>query len=146
MSDIDLTPTSSNPAARFENVGDTVTGTVTSAQGDKYETEFGSGAPFADDPSHPDVKKFRNGNPRPLWIIDLDTSDGPVTVWANWRIIDAIKQAAREAQVTGLVGNKLTVKYADQEATTLGNPAKVYRAKLEAQAPKPADIDDLDAF
>jgi hypothetical protein len=74
-------------------------------------------------------------------VITLETSDGPVSIWVNkGALASAIKQAVVEARGSDLnLGDTLKVGYvADAEAKPGKSPAKLYKARYTAAAPKSA--------
>lgn len=165
---IEITPSDFPRSFKFDNVGDTVTGTIIDTDGEKYEVEYGCGKFFTADPNDPDVRRFRrSGDPRPLWIIQVQTDlreddddTGARTVWASWPAIKAIKAACMNAGVTHFgKGCRFALKYSSDEQFDVGT-GKVYTAQVKAApegiaidepapAPTPAPVvndDDLDGF
>lgn len=108
---------------KFENIGDTHTGKLLSI-GSQNDT----------DPNGT-VKTWPDGNPKKVWMWDLDTADGPATLWVRGNLVKVLREAAKKAGATSqaeLIGATVTVKHhALGEATTKGfSPAKLYQAKI----------------
>ena len=150
----DTTPA---PAAKFENVGDTITGTVLNVE-THYEVRYGAthsdgtAKRYTDDANDPDIVKSKKGRPRPQWIIKVATDqrdatieddEGHRTIWAKWSQVYPIQDAGFAIGIDDtddMPGCLLTLTVIGLKDYGLGNPGKVYTAKLERQAP------DLDAF
>ncbi len=127
-------------SARFETVGDTVTGTVLSAEV-KDQTDLATGA----------VLKWDNGDVRKQLVVRLQTTqhddeddDGVRAVYVKGSkkagsrsLHDAVASAVRLAGAKSLeVGGTLTVTYTGEEpsATRGFNPRKLYSASYVAPA------------
>lgn len=115
-----------HPAIKFE-LNDTVTGIVTDIS-EKNDTK-------------PDgtVNVWANGEPVKMWIFTLDVDGELRSLFVRGNMVKAIREAAAAAGVPSMVGQKLTVQHHALGDTKPGkSPAKLYRAKVEAAAPKPA--------
>lgn len=123
-------------SARFDNVGDSITGTVESTEV-KQQTDIGSGAPLTWD----------DGSPRMQLVVRLKTAqrdpeveddDGVRALYVKGSkkagsrsLHDAVASAVRAAGAKGLeVGGTLSVTFTGEEASaTRGfNPRKLYAA------------------
>lgn len=117
-----LTTSNSLPAVSFRDVGDRAEGTITNTR--KLEDRDMDG----------ELRTWPNGDPKHVWVFDLDTAEGAVAVWVRGNMVTAIKEAAAKAKVSSMIGAKLTIEH-----HALGEPAKkgynapkLYRAKMEA--------------
>jgi len=121
MTDIFLTDGGSkHPALKFENAGDTHTGKVIEVK--KLEDRDPQG----------EVKTWPNGDIRYVFVFTVSTADGFGNIWARGNMVKAIREAATAANVTSMVGTKLTVKYTgDGEKKKGMNAPKLYKAKVE---------------
>jgi len=129
-----LSTSNSLPAVSFRDVGDRAEGVITNTR--KLEDRDMDG----------ELRTWPNGDPKHVWVFDLDTADGAVAVWVRGNMVTAIKEAAAKAKVSTMIGSKLTIEH-----HALGEPAKkdyntpkLYRAKMEAgQAASDGDGDWL---
>jgi hypothetical protein len=114
----------SGTSAKFEKVGDTVSGVIT------YVGDF-----------QPRINKF-NGREEEVGRIGIDTGDDePVYVYPvkGSAMARAIADAMRSAGIVELnVGDTLKVKYSEDVDTGKPQPMKRYVAKVEAGAPEEA--------
>ena len=134
--------TGGSKAARFDNAGDKIKGTIIAAT-TRQETAFGTGEPLT----------FPDGTPRLQLVIELQTDiadgpddDGRRTVYCKWRTTRAIKEALAKAGTSELQeGATLTIKYKGDGVAEKGFSApKEFAAKYE---PPVAGVDiDLDDF
>lgn len=125
-------------SARFETIGDTITGTVTN-QEVRQQTDIATGDPLV----------WANGDPRMQLIVTLQTTlrdddddDGLRNLYVKGSkkagsksLHDAVAQAVRAAGAKGLEdGGTLTVTYVgDEPSQTRGfNPRKLYTATYKA--------------
>ena len=125
-------------SAKFENVGDTVTGTILSAEV-KDQTDLATGA----------ILKWDNGDTRKQLVVRLQTTqrddeddDGVRALYVkgskkagSHSLHDAVASAVRLAGAKSLeVGGTLTVTYTGEEpsATRGFNPRKLYSASYVA--------------
>lgn len=124
-----LTESNSLPAVSFREVGDRVEGTITNTR--KLEDRDMDG----------ELRTWPNGDPKHVWVFDLDTDDGAHALWVRGNMVTAIREAAQKSGVSNMVGARLTVEHHDLgEPSKKGyNPAKLYRAKIEAAAPTSDD-------
>lgn len=123
-------------SAKFENPGDSVTGTVVSAEVTN-QTDMVTGA----------VQTWDNGEPKQQLVVTLQTSqradgddDGVRKVYVKGSkkagsrsLHDAVASAVRASGAKGLTpGGTLTVKYiGDEPSATRGfNPRKLYEASF----------------
>jgi hypothetical protein len=125
-----LTGGSSLPTAKLENVGDIIKGRVTNVR--KLEDKEMNGEP----------RRWPNGDPKHVFVFDLATSNGEVSLWVRGNMVSAIRTAASTAKVDTLIGSTLTVKFdALGEPKQKGyNAPKLYKAKVE---PAAVSADDL---
>jgi hypothetical protein len=112
------------PSLKFEKIGDVHTGIVTDVK--KLEDRDPAGV----------AKTWPNGDPKYVYVINLKTeTTGDATIWARNQMITAIREAAKQASVTELVGNKLAVRYTgDGEKKAGFNAPKLFAAKVEKVA------------
>lgn len=127
-------------SARFDTVGDTITGTITN-QEVRQQTDIATGDPLV----------WANGDPRMQLLVTLQTAlrddgddDGLRTLYVKGSkktgsrsLHDAVASAVRAASAKGLEdGGTLTVKYVgDEPSQTRGfNPRKLYEATYQAPA------------
>lgn len=127
-------------SAKFENPGDSVTGTVVSAEVTN-QTDMVTGA----------VQTWDNGEPKQQLVVTLQTSqradgddDGVRKVYVKGSkkagsrsLHDAVASAVRASGAKGLTpGGTLTVKYiGDEPSATRGfNPRKLYEASFAPSA------------
>ena len=121
-------------SAKFENVGDTVTGTIAAPPELRQQTDIKTGAP----------KFWDNGDPQMQLVVKLQTAeredvedDGIRNLYVSGgfkraSLQKAVADAVRSAGAKGLeVGGTLAVKFTGEEPPqTKGfNPAKLYAAK-----------------
>lgn len=113
-----------NPAVKFEQVGDTVTGVITAI------TERNDTKPDGT------INTWADGSPVKMWVFTLDTDGTPRSLFVRGNMVRAIREAAQAASVPTLIGQQLTVQHHDMGEKKPGRfPAKLYRAKVE---PAPA--------
>lgn len=124
-----LTESNSLPAASLKNVGDRVEGTILQTR--KLEDRDMDG----------ELRTWPNGDPKHVWVFDLDTGTEQQALWVRGNLVTAIKDAARAGDVRNLVGAKLTVEHhALGEPKQKGyHPPKLYRAKIVAAQPTTDD-------
>lgn len=121
MSDVFLSEGNKYPALKFENVNDTHTGKVIEVK--KLEDRDPQG----------EVKTWPNGDVRYVFVFTLSTDSGFANIWARGNMVKAIREAATAANVSSMIGTKLTVKYTgDGEKKKGMNAPKLYKAKVEA--------------
>ena len=120
MSDDFLAGGESLPAAKLTNIGDKVTGVIKQTR--KLEDRDLNG----------DLRTWPNGDPKHVFVFDLETTDGAQALWVRGQMVSAIKEAAREAKVTNLIGATLDLQHhALGEIKQKGyNAPKLYRARL----------------
>ena len=117
------------PAFKFTNVGDTCKGVVTEIK--KLEDRDPNGT----------IKTWSDGKPKHVFVFNLDTTDGAVSLWVRGNMVKAIKEAAATAGVSTLIGTTIAVQFTGLgEATTKGyNPPKLYKAQVKPAAGISAD-------
>lgn len=115
-----LTGGESLPAVKLTNIGDKVTGVIKQTR--KLEDRDLNG----------DLRTWPNGDPKHVFVFDLETADGAQALWVRGQMVSAIKEAAREAKVTNLVGATLDLQHhALGEIKQKGyNAPKLYRARI----------------
>lgn len=123
---------STDPFAKFPNIGDTITGII---HEEPYMTnQFDSNG---------EVRVFDDGNPMKMLIIPLSTMNGNVLLPVKGSVIPesksmraAVTAALREAKAKLEVGGKLTIVYiGDGEPPRPGfNAPKQYRAVYQPKA------------
>jgi hypothetical protein len=117
-----LSSGNSLPAISFREVGDRAEGVITNTR--KLEDRDMDG----------ELRTWPNGDPKHVWVFDIDTDEGAAAIWVRGNMVTAIKEAASKAKISTMIGAKLTVEH-----HALGEPAKkgynapkLYRAKMEA--------------
>lgn len=120
-----LTGGESLPAVKLTNVGDKITGIITQTR--KLEDRDLNG----------ELRTWPNGDPKHVFVFDLDTSNGKQALWVRGQMVSAIKEAAREAKVTNLIGATIDLQHhALGEIKQKGfNAPKLYRAKITPASP-----------
>lgn len=116
-----------------ENVGETITGTITGTEV-KQVIEYGGTKP----------QTWSDGSPQLQILIRLTTADGEGTVYVkNWgkqraALLSAIKNGGFETAGTALApGNRFSVTFVGEEPNEKNprlNPAKIYRYEIRAGA------------
>jgi hypothetical protein len=126
-----LSSGSSKPAVKLSEVGDIVTGIVREIS--KIEDKDLSG----------ELRRWPSGDPKHVYVFTLDVAGEEQSLWVRGQMVTAIREAASAANVSSLVGCKITVKH-----TALGeikqkgyNAPKLYKAKVEPQTS--VDVDEL---
>lgn len=119
-----------HPAFKFENVGDTIKGTI------------------AETPRVVDTKNMNNGQDEKKLVITVTAEDGETyAVWVKAGFAaNAVKEALREANAEkdGLQeGGQFAMRLDELRNTGKPQPAKVFKAKYTPPAPKGVGVDDL---
>lgn len=120
----------SGPAARFNTIGDSVSGVLSEPYSVRQATEFGSNTPKVD----------ANGREVMMAVITLQTDqrdptiegdDGTRVVYADkFGLRKAISEAVKTAGASDLeVGGRLTVTYSGDLPSGKGNPTKDFTAQ-----------------
>lgn len=124
-----LTGSNSLPALSFRNVGDRAEGVITNTR--RLEDRDMDG----------ELRTWPNGDPKHVWVFDIDTADGPQALWVRGHMVTAIREAAQVSAVKDLMGAKITIEHhALGEPSKKGyNAPKLYRAKIEAAVPTADD-------
>lgn len=124
------------PAAKFDQIGVTIAGTISAPPEVQQQRDFTSG----------ELLTWDDGNPRQQIKVILDTDqrdpadaydDGQRALYIKSGLMKAVRTAIRAAGAKGMeVGGKLTVKYVgDGEPPKRGmNPPKQYSVVYEAPA------------
>jgi hypothetical protein len=125
------------PAARFDTIGDTASGTITALDTQQVR-DFATGNP----------RTYPDGNPIMQIVATLNGDDGEnFRIFFKPAIREAVRNAVTAAGADGLeVGGKLAVRYTSDEPVVSGtgfNPKKLYQAKYEPPAPAAVSVDDL---
>lgn len=106
---------------KFENVGDTLEGTIV------YVGDW-----------QKQINKF-NQREEEVTRIGVDTGDGePVYIWPrrNSAMAQALAEACREARINELVeGQKVKLRFDSTKDTGKGQPMKMFRAKVTPGEP-----------
>jgi hypothetical protein len=122
--------------AKFETIGDTVTGTVTREPEARQQKDFRTGTP----------ETWKDGSPKMQVVVQLATDlrdperpedDGTRMVYIKGRhLTDAVRSAVRAARANGIhTGGRLSVTYiGDGQAENGLNPPKLYTARYEPPA------------
>lgn len=132
----DILMGSGAPAAKFEQIGATVTGTVIREPEARQQTDFRTGTP----------ETWKDGSPKMQVVVQLKTElrdpaspsdDGTRVVYIKGKhLTDAIRQAVRASGANGLhTGGTLTVQYVgDGKAENGLNAPKLYAAQYQPPA------------
>lgn len=129
-------------SAKFENVGDMLTGVVTHAK-QGVQTEFGTNKPLTWD----------DGSPRKQLILTIqaepqsEDDDGLRRLFVKAQMATALRDAVRNAGENGIaIGGKIAVRYdGDGEASRQGfNPPKLYRVSYQPPPPQQFEVPDED--
>ncbi len=128
---------SSLDAARFVNIGDTISGQI--VDGRRLEDRTPDGTP----------KTWSNGDPMFVWVFDLDTTGNgqpDTALWVRGNMLTALRNALQEAGLKPSDKPRITVKHhAVGEPKSKGFAApKLFKCKVEPGV-KPANV-DLDDF
>ena len=113
------------PTPKFETVGQIHGGIVTDVK--KLEDRDPSGT----------LKTWPNGDSRFVYVLTIkDPVEGDVNIWARGMMITAIRDAAKTAGVTELVGNKISIRYKGdgEKKSAAFNAPKLFEAKIEKVA------------
>lgn len=131
MIDEFLTSGNSLPSVKLSEVGDMISGKIIAAK--KLEDKEMNG----------EVRRWSNGDPKFVWVFDIEINGEPQALWVRGNLVTAIREAASTAKITSLVGCKLTVKHhALGEVKTKGyNAPKLYKVKIEASEPSVTEDD-----
>jgi hypothetical protein len=125
------------PAVKFENVGDSVEGTILGAR-KVQQRDFNTGIPSTWD----------NGDPKWEYQFDLDVDSVPHTLYARNQMWGVIREAIKETSPGGLPeeGGTLKVKFTELgEAKKAGfHPPKLYLAKYTPPTQVSIDASDFD--
>jgi hypothetical protein len=116
-------------SARFDNPGDTITGTICEAPEVRQQTDISTGQPV----------HWPSGDPKMQLIVTLQTTlrddpddDGKRRIYVKGKsLTEAVREAVRQTGAKGLeIGGTLTVTYTgDGVASQRGfNPPKLYTA------------------
>lgn len=152
IQDVDFLMGQGGKAAKFENIGDEIEGTIISA----------AKQPSVD-PNTGEVKRFKNNDPMYVYVISLQTGlrdpddpadEGVRRVYAKGGseatekgspMLVAIRAAVVASGAKKMEeGATLKVRFTDTKSTGKPAPAKLYKAKYTPPAP-PA-IDEADLF
>ncbi|GIJ51296.1 hypothetical protein Val02_81820 [Virgisporangium aliadipatigenens] len=133
----DILMGSGAPAAKFERIGATVTGTVVREPEARQQTEFRTGVPLF----------WKDGSPKMQVVVQLATNerdperpddDGTRALYIKGKnLTDTIRSAVRQSGANGIhTGGVLTVQYiADgQAADAKSDPPKLYAATYQPPA------------
>lgn len=115
-------------AVKFVNPGDTITGVIRNVTKLEDKTPDGN------------VKRWDNGDPKFVWVFDLDTSNtgqADKCVWVRGNLVKVLKQAMQDANVKPQDNPQITIKFDKLgEPTRKGYHApKLYLAKAEPAKP-----------
>ncbi len=117
----------SHDAVKFTAIGDHITGTI------------------IDTPHVVERPSLRDGTPEQQLPINIETTEGPRTLWVRKGFLSAaITEAVDKAGAAGVLpGGKLTVQYIEDRDTGKPNPAKIFRAKYEPPVAAPVSVADV---
>jgi len=124
MSDDFLAGGESLPAVKLANIGDKISGVIRQTR--KLEDRDLDG----------EMRTWPNGDPKHVFVFDIETSNGAQALWVRGQMVSAIREAAKTANVTNLVGCTIEVQHhALGEAKQKGyNAPKLYRARITPAA------------
>lgn len=107
-------------------VGDVVSGTI------------------IDEPRSVTRENLNTRQPEDQLPINLDTADGPRTLWVRQGFLaGAIKDACKEVGHGLAKGGKLSVKYTEDRDVNKPQPARIFKAKYEAPAAAEVDVSEI---
>jgi hypothetical protein len=114
-------------AAKFVRIGDQVVGRIMT------------------EPRPVERKSLKDGSPERQLPINLQTDEGPMTLWVRrGYMASAISNAVFQAGASGLqVGGRLTVTFCEERDTGKPNKAKVFTAAYEAPPASPVTVEDV---
>jgi hypothetical protein len=124
---------SSGPAVKFTNIGDKVVGKVLSVKELEDRDPFG------------ETKRWPNGDPKNVFVFELETDDGVQNLWVRGQMIKAVREAAKAAGVNEMIGCTVAVQFHGLgEAKNKGfAPPKLYKASVKAAPSSSITVDDL---
>lgn len=139
----DLLLSGGGKTAKFDNIGDTVKGTIISAETGQ-QTDIKTGAP----------KFYDDGKPMPQIVVtlqtdlrdpDVDDDDGIRRLFVKGQMMAAVREALRQAQAKLDIGGTLAVQYKEDEPPKQRsfNPKKIYVAQYRPPAPSTDSANDL---
>lgn len=98
-----------------------------------------------DDPRSVTRKNLNDGSPEEQLPINLDTADGPRTLWVKSGFLaGAIKEACQEAGASGIAkGGKLGVVLTELRDVGKPQPAYVFKAKYEVPVGSGVSMDEI---
>ena len=122
----------SYPAVKFTEIGDKVVGTVLNIK--RLEDRDPSG----------EVKTWPNGDPKHVFVFDLDTNGETVALWVRGNMVKAIKEAAFAAGVKEMTGCTVAVQFSGLGEAKKGmNAPKLYKAQVKPAVASSITADDL---
>lgn len=120
------------PAVKFTEVGDKIVGVVTNVK--KLEDRDPSG----------EVKTWPNGDPKHVFVFDIDTDEGTQALWVRGNMVKAVKEAAYAAGVKAMVGATIAVQFTGLGEAKKGmNAPKLYKAQVKPAPVSSVTVDDL---
>jgi hypothetical protein len=124
---------SSSPAVRFTDIGDKVVGKVLNVR--ELEDRDPNG----------ETKRWPNGDPKKVFVFELDTDEGAQSLWVRGQMVKAIREAAKVAGVGEMTGCTVAVQFTGLgEAKTKGfAPPKIYKAQVKPAPKSTITADDL---
>jgi hypothetical protein len=121
-----LSPSSGAPALKFTEVGTTHKGRIVAKEA-RQQTDYTTG----------DAKFWPNGDPMLEVVITLDVGGEEGRLFARGQMLNAVRQAIREAGATTLEpGGTLAVQFTHEEPNKNPrfNPIKMFRAQYQPPA------------
>jgi hypothetical protein len=117
-----------HPGFKFENVGDTIRGTI------------------CEEPRVVETPNLSDGKPEKKLVVAVQTDAGET--WSVWIrrgfMARAINDAIEAAGTTGLAeGGQIAVKYSEDRDTGKPSKAKIFVAKYTPPAPSTVSVNDL---
>lgn len=112
---------------KFKEIGDKVVGKI------------------MDEPRPVERKSLNDGTPEMQLPINLDTADGPRTLWVRKGFLaGAIQDAVKEAGATGIeVGGSLGVELTEKRDTGKPQPANVFKAAYKKPEKEATSIESI---
>ena len=97
------------------------------------------------DPADGKIKTWPNGDPKNVFVFSGEDDGGdPASLWVRGNMVNAIRDATKEAGLPTVIDTKVTIKFTglgEQPNKALNQP-KLFKAKVEKVAPEPTGFDE----
>lgn len=128
----------SGESLKFEKVGDTHEGTLLSIASRQDKTISG------------ELRTWDDGSPMKVFIWEIETANGPATMWVRGHLVTVLREAARKAGAKSqadLIGAKVLVKHHELGEAQKGmSPAKLFQAKITLAPARAKPAEEYDPF